>query len=108
MANYSVLDDAFHALASETRRRVVVELARGPATVGALAAPFDMALPSFLRHIQVLERAGTVRTEKAGRVRTCHLTPAPLDVAGGWLADQAAVWTARTDRLERFVLEDDR
>jgi DNA-binding transcriptional ArsR family regulator len=108
VTNYSALDDAFQALASSTRRRVVADLSRGPASVGTLAATTDMALPSFLRHIQVLERAGCVSTAKTGRVRTCRLTPDPLDLAGDWLADQRAVWTARTDRLERFLREDDR
>jgi DNA-binding transcriptional ArsR family regulator len=109
MPNYSdVLDGAFGALASPTRRRVLVELARGPAAVTELARPFDMALPSFLRHITLLENAGCVATEKSGRIRTCRLMPDPLERAQGWLAEQRAVWEARTDRLERFLLEEDR
>lgn len=109
MPNYSaVLDGTFGALASPTRRRVLVELSRGPAAVTELARPFDMALPSFLRHITLLEQAGCVATAKSGRVRTCRLLPDPLENAQGWLAEQRAVWEARTDRLERFLLEEDR
>ncbi|TCK22381.1 ArsR/SmtB family transcription factor [Pseudonocardia endophytica] len=109
MPNYSdVLDGAFGALASPVRRRVLVELASGPAAVTELARPFDMALPSFLRHVTLLEDAGCVATEKTGRVRTCRLLPAPLERAQGWLGEQRAVWEARTDRLERFLREEDR
>lgn len=109
MPNYSaVLDGTFGALAGPTRRRVLVELARGPAAVTELARPFDMALPSFLRHITLLEQAGCVATEKSGRVRTCRLVPDPLENAQSWLAEQRAVWEGRTDRLERFLLEEDR
>lgn len=109
MPNYSdVLDGTFGALASPTRRRVLVELSRGPAAVTELARPFDMALPSFLRHITLLEAAGCVATAKSGRVRTCRLMPDPLERAQGWLVEQRAVWEGRTDRLERFLLEEDR
>jgi DNA-binding transcriptional ArsR family regulator len=109
MTNYSsaVLDGTFQALASGTRRDVLTQLARGPATVTALAHPFAMALPSFLRHVTLLERAGCIRTEKAGRVRTCHLVRDPFDGAQAWLVAQRGLWEARTDRLEHFVTEED-
>lgn len=107
MPNSQVLDRTFHALASDVRRQVVARLAGGPASVGDLADPFDMALPSFLGHIRVLEQAGCLTSEKVGRVRTCHLTPAPVDLAGSWITEQRTLWTARTDRLERFLLDED-
>lgn len=106
MANYEArLDQMFLALADATRRAVVTRLTRGPASVGELAAPFDMALPSFLKHIRVLERSGWLATEKRGRVRQCTLRPDALGVPQRWLAAQQQVWEARTDRLERFVLD---
>jgi DNA-binding transcriptional ArsR family regulator len=97
------LDGVFHALADPTRRAVLGRLGRGPATVSELAKPFDMALPSFMKHIRLLEGNGFIRTRKHGRVRTCTLERKPFAAAEAWLADQHALWEARTDRLERFV-----
>jgi DNA-binding transcriptional ArsR family regulator len=99
----SPLSGVFYALADPTRRAIVSTLGRGPETVSALAAPFAMALPSFMKHLQVLERSGLVRSRKTGRVRTCELVAQPLTDAQQWLADQRAVWEARTDRLAAFV-----
>ena len=104
MANHEAsLDAVFHALSDPTRRDVLARLVRGPATVGALAAPFDMAMPSFLKHVRLLERAGLIATEKRGRVRRCALRPEAFDAPKRWLLDQQRVWEERTDRLERFV-----
>lgn len=100
MAN---LDRIFHALADPTRRAVIERLRGGPLTVSDLAAPFGMALPSFLKHLRVLETAGLIDTDKAGRVRHCRLADGALLPVEGWLADQRALWEGRSDRLEAFV-----
>ncbi len=97
------LDRIFHALSDPTRRAVVGRLAQGPASVSELAAPFNMALPSFIKHLHLLEESGWIRTRKHGRVRTCTLEPRPLAAIEAWLSEQRAIWEARTDRLERFV-----
>lgn len=97
------LDAVFHALADPTRRAVLAQLGGGPASVTALAEPFEMALPSFLKHLKVLEESGLIRTEKQGRIRRCALERVRLAEAEGWLAAQRALWEARTDRLERFL-----
>jgi len=100
MANQNaVLDDVFYALADPTRRSIVNTLGQGPASVSALAAPFPMALPSFMKHLSVLERSGLVRSSKQGRVRTCELQPRVLTQAERWMARQRAMWEARTDRM---------
>lgn len=93
----------FHALADPTRRAVLYRLSVGPASVGELAAPFEMALPSFLKHIRSLERAGWISTRKSGRVRTCTLEKKSFDVIEAWLGEQRSNWEGRTDRLERFA-----
>ncbi len=104
MANQSAqLSDVFYALADPTRREIVGVLGRGPASVSALAAPFAMALPSFMKHLSVLERSGVIRSNKVGRIRTCELRPRTLSRAGQWIAEQRAVWEARTDRMSTFV-----
>ena len=107
MAKYqSGLDDVFAALADPTRRAVVGSLGRGPASVGELARSTSMTLPSFMKHVRTLERCGLIHTEKSGRVRTCSLDRARLGVVDGWLAEQRAIWEARTDRLEQFVTDE--
>lgn len=106
MAQYSeVLDDVFQALADPTRRAVLGRLGSGPATVGELAEPFDMTLPSFMKHIRLLERSGWISTRKVGRVRACTIERSNLDAACHWLQEQRAVWESRTDRLEHFVTD---
>jgi DNA-binding transcriptional ArsR family regulator len=104
MANQSAhLSDVFYALADPTRRAIVGLLGRGPASVSALAEPFAMALPSFIKHLAVLERSGVIRSTKLGRVRTCELKPKTLSRAEQWIARQRAIWEARTDRMSAFV-----
>lgn len=105
MAQYAAtLDGVFQALADPTRRAVLVRLGSGPASVGELAAPFDMALPSFMKHIRYLEQTGWITTQKRGRVRTCTLERATYAVVDTWLSEQRRIWEDRTDRLEQFVL----
>lgn len=99
----SELDGVFQALADPTRRAVLGRLGAGPASIGELAAPFDMALPSFMKHIHYLENTGWIRTRKTGRVRTCTLETAWFEVLESWLEEQRRLWEGRTDRLERFV-----
>lgn len=106
MAQYSHrLDDVFHALSDPTRRAVLDRLGRGPASVSELGDPFDMALPSFMKHIRILEEGGWIRTYKRGRVRTCTLDTAPFSTAQSWLAHQQSIWESHTDRLEQFVTQ---
>ena len=62
-----------------------------------------MALPTFMRHLTVLENTGIVRSVKKGRVRTCHIEAAPLIEAQGWLAWQRHLWETRLDRLDAFA-----
>jgi DNA-binding transcriptional ArsR family regulator len=97
------LDAVFGALSDATRRGVVHQLGRGTASVGELARSSPMTLPSFMKHLRVLESSGLIRTSKAGRVRTCTLDRERLAVVDGWLAEQRVLWEGRTDRLEQFV-----
>lgn len=97
------LDSIFLALADPTRRAVLRRLSRSPASISELAKPFDMALPSFMKHIRLLEDSGWIRTRKEGRVRTCAIEKKAFTAANGWLSAQRALWDERTDRLEQFV-----
>lgn len=104
MANLSSnLDHVFSALSDPTRRAVLERLGQGEASIGELAQPFNMALPSLMKHVRVLEDIGLVESHKHGRVRTCRLKPATMTEAENWLVEQRAVWEARLDRLEVYV-----
>ena len=99
------LDRVFHALGDPTRRAVIRRLGQGPASVGELARPHKMALPSFMQHLAALEKCGLVRSRKAGRVRTYQLQPKPLKAAEKWMVAQRALWEARLDRLDDYLLQ---
>lgn len=93
------LDAVLRALADPTRRAVVERLALSPAVVSELAAPFPMALPSFMQHLGVLERAGLISSQKHGRVRTVSLRPGALDVLHLWLGEQRTPAERQADSL---------
>ena len=99
------IDAVFKALADPTRRKVIERLVSAPASTSELAEPFQMALPSFLQHLRVLEDAGLVTSTKEGRTRTYRLSPAGLESAQGWLADQRRLWERRLDQLDAFLID---
>lgn len=106
MPNYQQdLNLTFQALSDPTRRQVLEQLSRGQASVKELAEPFDMALPSFMQHLKMLERSALVRSQKKGRVRTFSIEPAQMETASAWLSEQLAQWTRRLDQLDSYVLE---
>lgn len=93
------LHTSFHALGDPTRLAVVERLLEGPASVSELAEPHPMALPAFTKHLGVLERAGLIRSEKKGRVRTCFIHPPAIEAIDRWVTDRRAMWEGRLDRL---------
>jgi DNA-binding transcriptional ArsR family regulator len=100
-----IADSIFQALGDPSRRIIVERLSRGPASVSELAEPLPMSLPGVLQHVQALEASGLVRSEKVGRVRTCHIETAALSVAERWIADRRTTWESRLDRLGEFLDE---
>ena len=104
MPNHAALDDVFHAIANPTRRLVLERLMRGPVPVTELARPFNMSLPSFLQHIDVLERSRLVTSRKVGRVRTVRARPDRLRHAERWMSRQRDLWERRLDQLDRHLL----
>ncbi len=106
MANqHMALDSVFHALADPTRRAVVQRLSKGAATVSELAAPFDMALPSFVKHIAVLEKSRLIVSRKSGRVRTCSLEHKNFAAAEHWFGELRAQWASRYDNLDNLLIK---
>lgn len=100
------LSNVFGALGDPTRLAVVERLASGPASVSELSEPFQMAGPSFLKHLKVLEEAGIVESEKTGRVRTVRLAPDALAWVEQWVRQHRRTWERRLDDLGTFLKED--
>jgi DNA-binding transcriptional ArsR family regulator len=106
MLNQSpALDVTFRSLADPTRRAMVERLGRGPASVSELAEPLSISLPAVIQHLHVLETSGLVRSEKVGRVRTCHIEPVTLQPAEQWIIERRLMWERRLDRLGEYLAE---
>ena len=97
------LDGVFQALSDPSRRGMLERLTRGPASVSELARPLEMSLPAVLQHLDVLESSGLVRSEKVGRVRTCHIEPKALRAAERWISRRRTTWERRLDRLGEYL-----
>ena len=82
---------------------MVERLAAGPASVTELARPFQVALPTVVQHLGVLEAAGVVTSTKVGRVRTYQLAPEALTPAADWIGRQRLPAERRLDRLGTFL-----
>lgn len=102
-----VLDEVFYALSSSTRRQVVERLGRGPAAVTDLARNHEMALPSFMQHLRVLEKSGLVKSIKSGRTRVYTLQPLVLSDAESWISRHKALWECRLDSLDAFLISEE-
>lgn len=104
MVHYSPqLDSGFAALSDPTRRAILERLGRGTASISDLAAGFDITLTGIKKHVQILEDAKLVSTQKVGRVRHCRLGPHRLDGEVAWLAKYRQMVEARLDRLGEFL-----
>lgn len=62
-----------------------------------------MALPTFTKHLGVLERSGLITSEKVGRVRTCSINAAAISRIERWFSDRRALWEARLDNLSEHL-----
>ena len=100
-----VLSATFSALADPTRRAILMRLAGGEASVGELAKPFDLSLPTVSRHLKVLEEANLIERQKDAQWRRCKLTPEPLMAADAWIGRYRAFWEQRLDALARYLAD---
>jgi len=98
-------DASFGALADTTRRGILEQLGRADASITALAKKFRMTLTGMKKHVNVLEHAGLVSTEKIGRVRTCTLGKRGLETEAAWIEQYRQLWAARFDELDNVVEE---
>lgn len=97
------LSTTFQALADPTRRAILARLAGGEATVGELAAPFDVSLPAVSKHLRVLQQAGLIEQGRRAQWRPCRLTPEPLRDVAVWVARYRELWEGRLDRLDDYL-----
>jgi DNA-binding transcriptional ArsR family regulator len=99
------LSITFAALADPTRRAILARLAKGEATVGELAAPFDMSLPGISKHLKVLQRAGLIEQGRQAQWRPCRLRPEPLRDLADWVGQYKRHWEESFDRLDEYLKE---
>lgn len=97
------LDAMFAALADATRRDIVARLARGEATVNALAAPYSMTVQAVSQHIAVLERCGLISRGRHRQTRPCRLEPQALEAAVSWIEESRRTWAERMERLDAHL-----
>jgi len=97
------LDRVFAALSDPTRRAILSRLARGDASVGDLAKPFDISLPAVSRHLDVLERARLIERRVDAQWRVCRLRVRPLRNAANWIEHYRHFWEARLDSLAELL-----
>jgi DNA-binding transcriptional ArsR family regulator len=101
------IDRVFQALGDPTRRAILDRLSLGPQSVSKLAEPLGVTLTAIGQHLQVLEETGFVRTQKAGRVRSCRLESAGFRAVEQWAAEHRTTWERRLDALASLLAEDD-
>ncbi len=97
----------FDALGDPTRRAIVDRLSVAPASVSHLAEPLEITLTAVSQHLAVLEACGLVKTQKAGRVRTCRIEGAGFNALESWIAEHRALWERRLDALGDVLDEDE-
>ncbi|HEV8065026.1 MAG TPA: metalloregulator ArsR/SmtB family transcription factor [Acidimicrobiales bacterium] len=99
------LSQTFSALADPTRRDIVGRLAVGDATVGELAAPYDMSVQAISKHIKVLSSAGLVTQSKHAQRRLCHLEAEVFDLMTKWIERYRQQAQERYERLDALLDE---
>ncbi len=97
------LDRSFAALSDATRRGIIDQLGRADASITSLADKFQMTLTGMNKHVQVLERAGLVVTQKVGRVRTCMLGTHNLKAEAEWIEAHRKLFEARFEALDDII-----
>lgn len=95
----------FSALADPTRRAILAQLVQGQASVGELAAPYDMSLAAVSKHIKVLENAGLISREKDAQYRYCKLQAGPLQGIDGWVGAYRELWSDNLDQLDAYLAD---
>jgi DNA-binding transcriptional ArsR family regulator len=99
------LSRVFAALADPTRRDIVARLAAGDATVGELAAPYQVSMQAVSKHIRVLTDAGLVTRGRDAQRRPCHLEAEVFDLMTGWIERYRRQAEERFQRLDAVLAD---
>lgn len=99
------LSKVFAALADPVRRDLVARLTDGDATVGELAAPYDISVQAVSKHLQVLEAAGVVSKTKDAQRRSVHLKAEVFDIMDAWIERYRRAAEARYRRLDAVLAD---
>ena len=99
------LSHVFAALADPTRRDMVARLCAGDATVGELAAPYDVSMQAVSKHLKVLEGAGLVSRGRDAQRRPVHLEAEVFDLMTKWIERYRREAEARYQRLDAVLAE---
>ena len=93
----AMLDRVFHALANTTRRRILDAVAAAPGCcIAEVASRFEMSRIGVLKHINLLEDAGLLVSQRVGRERPLYVNPAPLQlIQERWTDRYAQFWATR-------------
>lgn len=99
------LSKVFAALADPTRRDLVARLAVGDATVGELAAPYDISLQAVSKHLKVLTDAGLVSRSREAQRRPCHLEAEVFELMTRWIERYRRQAEERYERLDAVLAD---
>jgi DNA-binding transcriptional ArsR family regulator len=99
------LDATFLALADPTRRAILARLAHGEASVGELAAPFNISQPAISKHLRILERAALISVGQDAQRRPRRIEAKPLADASAWIEGFRQIWEANFERLDSLLEE---
>jgi DNA-binding transcriptional ArsR family regulator len=97
------LSQVFAALADPTRRDIVARLAEGDATVGDLAAPYEVTVQAVSKHLKVLEGAGLVSRSRDAQRRPVHLEAEVFDLMTKWIERYRQRAEERYQRLDAVL-----
>src|SRR4051794_31919332 len=98
------LSKVFSALADPTRRDIVSRLAAGDASVGELAAPYDVSIQAVSKHLKVLEDCGLVSRSRDAQRRPCHLEAEVFDLMTKWIERYRREAEERFQRLDAVLV----
>lgn len=96
-------DQIFAALADATRRDIVLRALAGQEGVAELAGHYPMSFAAVQKHVAVLERAGLVTKERAGRRKLVLTNIEGLNLARSLLDQYEALWRGRVERMTDLI-----
>lgn len=99
------LDTVFAALSDPTRRKILMRLTDGEASVGELAAPFEISQPAISKHLKVLERAGLIERDIDQQRRPARLNADNMAAAVDWLTNFRKYWDTSFNQLDGVLAQ---